>query len=208
MHKITFHLLAAILFLTAGCVAMDETGNNIEGTQGIDVPFGPVSIAGTWKGESNWNSASKDITVMVRKPTVDLLVAPAGQAPAQQAEKPVSPTPLAWERVPDEAISFWGWDIIFKVTEKDFFSVQIIFKDEGNGTLTVVSQSGGSGTARFVSDGAERRIEVNLKHPLFKEIKGRILCNPDRINGSFTLFEKEGIFKLEKDNSKPTERKE
>lgn len=190
---------------------MDESG--IEGAQ-PDAAFGPASLAGMWKGESNWDGTTKEIRVWVRKPTIERMISPTGQAPAKtvkvsgenkegKAPEPVRPV---WEQVNDPGLVFWGWDIFIKGSEKiDFVNVQIIFKEDGPGKLTVVSQTGGTGNAIFIQEGGEKRIEVALAHPLFKEIKGRFICEGGKINGSFTLLGKEGIFKLAKDNSKPAE---
>jgi len=218
MHKVTFYLVVALLFLAAGCVAIDES--DIEGAQ-PDVNFGPASLFGMWKGESNWDGAVKEIFVMVRNPVLERMVTPTGQAPTPQApiksakpgshqtDKVVSPTPTApapvWKPITDTGLVFWTWDIFFKISEKAPCNVQIIFKEDGPGNLTVVSQGGGTGNARFVQDGSERRIEVSLAHPVFKEIKARILYNGNKINGSFTLLGKEGVFKLVKEKFEPTE---
>jgi len=236
MTKIIFYLSGVLLILSAGCVAIDESG--IENAQPDTTAFGPASLAGMWIGESNWDGAIKEIRVLVRKPIVERMVTPTAQAPVTKTEtvkdnesgiaspsltlnknskpkgpqpgKPISPTPIApaWEPVTDNELVFWGWDIFIKGEGKSpFFNLQIIFREDSPGKMTVVSQSGGTGNARFVRDGAERRIEVDLEHPMFKEkeMKGRFLLEGDRINGSFTFFGKEGIFKLVKDNSKPEE---
>ena len=224
MHKIIF-LVIGLLLLAAGCVAIDES--DIEGAQ-PDVNFGPASLFGMWKGESNWDGAVKEIFVMVRNPVLERMVTPTPQVPlgklggehaespiksakpgSHQTDKVVSPTPTApapvWKPITDTGLVFWTWDIFFKISEKAPCNVQIIFKEDGRGNLTVVSQGGGTGNARFVQDGSERRIEGSLAHPVFKEIKARILYNGNKINGSFTLLGKEGVFKLVKEKFEPTE---
>lgn len=242
MYKAIFYLVIGLLLFSAGCVAIDES--DIEGAH-LDETFGPASLAGMWKGESNWDGTTKEIKVWVRKPTIERMITPTPQAPIKKTEsvpskrdeshlsKPTltlnqnsksiptglpsvkgqdgqSPIPQApasaWEQIRDTGLVFWGWDISIKFSEKEFLNIQIILKEEGNGKLTVVSQTGGTGNARFVQEGEEKRIEVALAHPIFKEIKGRILYDGDKINGSFTLFGKEGLLKLEKDNSKPVEK--
>ena len=226
MHKVTFYLVIAVLLFSAGCAVIDENG--IEGAQ-PDAAFGPASLAGMWKGESNWDGTTKEIKVWVRKPTIERMISPTGQAPTSQAPfgklggehaespiaKPSAGAP-AWEQVKDTGLVFWGWDIFIKGSEKiNFVNVQIIFKEDGQGKLTVVSQTGGTGNAIFVQEGGEKRVELALFHPLFKEINGRFRYEPSpskmglgedgKINGSFTLVGKEGIFKLTKDNFKPAE---
>jgi hypothetical protein len=220
MHKITF-LVIGLLLLAAGCVAIDESG--VDGSGTVDnQAFGPASLFGMWKGESNWDGVVKEIFVMVRQPVLERMVTPTPQAPIKSAESPrakpasrqtdkvVSPTPTApapvWEPITNTGLIFWAWDIFFKISEKAPFNIQIIFKEDGPGKLTVVSQGGGTGTARFVQDGSERRIDVSLNHPVLKEIKGRILYDGNKINGSFTFLGKEGVFKLVKDNLEPEEK--
>jgi len=196
--------------------------------------FGPASLFGMWEGESNLDGVVKEIFIMVRQPVLERMVTPTGQAPTpqapiksvesslakptgRQAEKVVSPTlrssvqaPTApvpvWEPVTNTGLVLWAWDIFFNISERAPFNLQIIFKEDGPGKLTVVSQGGGTGDARFVQDGSERRIDVSLAHPVLKEIKGRILYNGNKINGSFTFLGKEGVFKLAKDDSKPVEK--
>ncbi len=223
MHKITFLVIGLLLF-SAGCVAIDEAGTdgvnpNVvvpAGKQNDSPAFSPASLDGMWTGESNWDGVVKEIFVMVRKPVVERMVTPTPQAPIKsdkpanrQADKVVSPTPAApapvWEPMTDTGLVFWAWDIFFNISERAPFNLQIIFKEDGPGKLTVMSQGGGTGNARFVQDGSERRIEVSLAHPALKEIKGRILYEGDKINGSFTFLGKEGVFKLVKDNSNPEE---
>ncbi|MBI5778950.1 MAG: hypothetical protein HZA49_05785 [Planctomycetes bacterium] len=211
MPKIIFYLVIGLLLLSAGCVAIDEAG--MEGP-GPDAPFGPASLAGMWKGESNWDGTAREIRVLVRRPIIERMVSPTGQAPAKtvkvsgeskegKASESVKPV---WEQVNDPGLVFWGWDIFFKGEEKiNFVNLQFIFKEDGPGKLAVVSQSGGTGNAIFVQENGEKRIELALAHPLLKEIKGRILYEGNKINGSFTFLGKEGIFKLAKDNSKPAE---
>jgi hypothetical protein len=225
MHKITF-LVIGLLLLSTGCVAIDEAGIDGPGPDAAanadNQAFGPASLAGMWKGESNWDGAVKEIFVMVRQPVLERMVTPTGQAPtpqspiksgnpaSRQTDKVVSPTPTApapvWEPITDTGLVFWAWDIFFQISEKAPCNVQIIFKEDGPGKLTVVSQGGGTGSARFVQDGSERRIEVSLAHPVFKEIKGRFLYEGNKINGSFTLLGKEGVFKLVKEKLEPEEK--
>jgi len=222
MHKITFLVIGLLLFL-AGCVAIDESGiegANSDGAASVDnKAFGPASLFGLWKGESNLDGVVKEIFIMVRQPVLERMVTPTPQAPiksdkpaSRQAEKVISPTPTAtapvWEPITNTGFVFWAWDIFFKISEKAPFNLQIIFKEDGPGKLTVVSQGGGTGNALFVQDGSERRIDVALAHPVLKEIKGRILYEGNKINGSFTLLGKEGVFKLVKEKLEPAEKQE
>jgi hypothetical protein len=255
MQKLLFCFIFSAVILSAGCVGIDESGFDGAGQEAIASgdaqSFGPASLAGIWTGESNWDGVDKEIVVMVRKPIVERMVTPTGQAPAKKAEpagndesrvsvpamtlkpdskskapktakpgEPAVPTGQAgrqatrentapeavWEPITDTGLVFWGWDIFIKGEEnKPFFNIQIVFKEEGPGEMSVFSQTGGKGRARFIREGREQRIEVSMSHPMFKdkEIKGRFLYMGGRINGSFVFLDKEGIFKINRDDSIP-----
>ena len=175
----------------------------------LPTPLEPKGTASSESVEVDKSSLSNPKLTLDKKTPPEARLAKGGKPVSHQVEKTVSPTPAAptpvWQPITDTGLVFWAWDIFFQISEKAPCNIQIIFKEEGRGRLTVVSQGGGTGNARFVLDGAERRIDVALTHPIFKEIKARILYNGNKINGSFTLLGKEGVFKLVKEKFEPTE---